>query len=237
MDSSGGNSRPYKLSPSDFKYLWEDCKHCYWRKVRQGIYLPSIGMPGIFGKMNNLLQETLIGRNLNELHPDLPSGTFEKKEAFLKSAPIPNSGRAYVSGRLDLLTTFEDGTHGIIDLKITDPRSENLYKFSTQLHAYKFALENPADDQERIVNKISTIGLLIVSPEEVELTNGKVAFHTTPQWIPIEEDMGGFFSFIDRITEFLDQPMPEASNTCEWCKYRALTGNGISHKEEQNLPF
>ncbi|MDO8573690.1 MAG: hypothetical protein Q7R77_02975 [Candidatus Daviesbacteria bacterium] len=24
----------YKLSPSDFAYLWNDCKHCYYQKVK-----------------------------------------------------------------------------------------------------------------------------------------------------------------------------------------------------------
>lgn len=227
----------YKLSPSDFKYLWEDCKHCYWRKVRQGIYLPSIGMPGIFGKMNNLLQNALIGKNLHELHPDLPPGVFDRKERHLKSMPLPNQKKAYISGRFDLLTKFVDGTHGIIDLKITDPKSEDLYKFTTQLHAYKFALENPADGQEKMVDKISLIGLLIVSPEEVEMGNGRVLFHTKPQWIPLKEDMGSFFSFIDKITEFLETPLPKPTNSCAWCKYRSLTGNGISQEAVDDIPF
>ena len=193
-------------------------------------------MPGIFTKMNNLLQKELIGKNLRELHPDLPSGKFDKKEAFLKSAPIPNHGRSFVSGRLDLLTTFEDGTHGIIDLKITDQKSDDLYKFSTQLHAYKFALENPAVDQEKMVDKISIIGLLIVSPEAVELKDGRVIFHTAPQWIPLEQDLSNFFSFIDQVTEFLDQPIPGVSDKCAWCTYRAITGNGTS-PNTSNLPF
>ena len=64
----------YKLSPSDFKYLYEDCKHCYYQKVKKGITLPSIGMPGIFSKMNSLLQEAIMGMNLKEVNSELPSG-------------------------------------------------------------------------------------------------------------------------------------------------------------------
>lgn len=223
----------YKLSPSDFKYLWEDCKHCYWRKVKEGIALPSIGMPGIFGKMNDLAQSAMLGMNLHDVHPDLPFGTFDKKERFLKSAPVPSSGKAYISGRFDLLTLFEDGTHGIIDLKITDPRSENLYKFSTQLHAYKFALENPTDGQERVVDKITKMGLLIMAPEEVEFRDGKIVFHARPQWVPFVEDMDSFYSFIDEITGFLEGSLPAPSQTCAWCRYRSLT----STAQTSDIPF
>ena len=51
----------YKLSPSDFKYLYQDCKHCYYQKATGVIKeLPSIGMPGVFSKMNSLLQKGLM---------------------------------------------------------------------------------------------------------------------------------------------------------------------------------
>lgn len=213
----------YKLSPSDFKYLWEDCKHCYYRKIKEGIALPSIGMPKIFGKMNDLAQSAMLGMNLHDVHPDLPHGKFDKKERFLKSTPVPNQGKTFISGRFDLLTLFENGSHGIIDLKITDPKSEDLYKFSTQLHAYRFALENPADGQERMVERITKMGLLIMSPESVEFSNGEIIFHAKPQWVPIKEDMGGFFSFIDEISDFLDGPMPQPTENCAWCKYRRFT--------------
>ena len=190
-------------------------------------------MPGIFGRMNDLAQSAMLGMNLHDVHPDLPSGVFDKKERFLKSAPVPGSRKAFISGRFDLLTSFEDGTHGIIDLKITDPKSESLYKFSTQLHAYKFALENPADGQEKMVDHITRMGLLIMSPEGVEFTDGKILFHAKPQWIPFDEDMTSFYSFIDAITEFLEGDLPQPTESCAWCKYRKLTGvNKIDEKIE-----
>lgn len=226
----------YRLSPSDFKYLWEDCKHCFYRKVKEGIFLPSIQMPRIFGKMNDLVQKAVLGMDLHQLHPDLPAGTFELKERYLKSIPVPTSKKAFISGRFDLLSRFEDGTHGVIDLKITDPKSENLYKFSTQLHAYKFALENPADGQEQMVNQISRLGLLIMSPELVEFRDNGIIFKAKPQWIPFEETMSEFFAFIDEIAEFLDGPMPKPTESCPWCKYRELTGASTS-EQKNDIPF
>jgi CRISPR/Cas system-associated exonuclease Cas4 (RecB family) len=228
----------YKPSPSDFKYLWEDCKHCYWRKVKEGVQLPSIGMPKIFGKMNDLVQSSLLGMNLADIHPDLPSGRIEKKERYLKSIPVPNSQKAFISGRFDLLATFEDGTHGVIDLKITDPKVDSLYKFSTQLHAYKFALENPAEGLEKEVEKISKMGLLVMSPSEVEFKNGKIIFHAKPHWIPFDEKMNEFFNFVDEIAKFLEGPMPEPSQDCAWCRYRALTHPiQTTDEPEDDIPF
>lgn len=46
----------YKLSPSDFKYLWVDCKHCYYRKIKLGSPPPYGVFPTIFSRMNSLLQ-------------------------------------------------------------------------------------------------------------------------------------------------------------------------------------
>ena len=71
--------RLYKLSPSDFKYLWEDCKHCYYRKVVHGVTLPSIGIPSIFNKMNSLAQDMAMGKKTTDFSKELPEGKFEFK--------------------------------------------------------------------------------------------------------------------------------------------------------------
>lgn len=212
----------YKLSPSDFKYLWEDCKHCYYQKVVRNIYLPSIGLPGIFSKMSSQVQGAVQGTNPHDLHPSLPSGTFELKEGYLKSAPIPPSKLCFINGRFDLLTRFDDGTHGVIDLKITEPKSEDLYKFSNQLHAYKFALENPLDGVRKI-DKISKLGLLILSPGSVEIRDMEIRFNAQPIWHEIKEDMQGFYDFIGEVVDLLEGDVPEVTHTCKWCQYRVQT--------------
>lgn len=228
----------YKLSPSDFKYLWEDCKHCFWRKVVEGVALPSIGMPAIFGKMNNLVQDKVIDMNLKDINPDLPSGIFEHKERYLKSKPVPNSEGVFISGRFDLLTKFDDGTHGIIDLKITNPNSKTLYKFANQLHAYKYALEHPAYGQDKLVDKISKMGLVIMSPEDVSFKNDTILFNAKPVWIEFDEDMPTFFKFIDDISEFLNSELPEPTDSCAWCRYRKLTSiEPAPQVVQEDIPF
>lgn len=232
-----GYQKLYKLSPSDFKYLWEDCKHCYYNKIVNNIALPSIGMPGIFNKMNSLAQDMAIGMKTTDFHKDLPPGKFEHKEKFLKSIPIPNAKKAFVLGRFDLLTKFTDKTHGVIDLKITDPRSENLYKFSKQLHAYKFALENPADKRDRIVEKVTKMGLLVMSPENVEFMKGEIIFTAKPVWHEIEEDMPAFFNFIDDVVDLLENVQPEHSDDCAWCTYRQHPHFEKPTSKQEDIPF
>src|SRR3989344_3211696 len=66
-----------KLSPSDFAYLYEECKLCYWLKVKKGISQPSMPMPGVFGAINTRIQGTLLGKSLESLSKDLPKGVVE----------------------------------------------------------------------------------------------------------------------------------------------------------------
>lgn len=211
------NKSTYKLSPSDFKYLWEDCKHCYYQKVKLGV-LPHMGaFPAVFSRMNNLLQDAIMGMNLKDINSDLPSGIIEIKEGFLRSQPVPGATDCYISGRFDILTRLEDGTYTVIDFKITNPSEEQIKKFSSQLHAYKFALENPASGKPI---KVSKLGIVSISPESVEFADGKVVFTTVPKWHPIEEDMDSFYDLIKKISKVLNGSLPPVSNTCSLCLYR-----------------
>ncbi len=210
----------FRLSPSDFKYLWEECKHCYYRKVISGIRQPSIGIPSIFIKMSSILQNSLDGTNLHDLCSELPSGKFVLKEGYLKSSPIPKSDLSYILGRFDLLIRFDDGTNGVIDVKVTEVKDEDLEKFDRQLHAYKFALENPADENYRRVDKVSKLGLLIVSPESINIDQDKLLYSAKPVFKKIEIDMPKFFDFIHKVEKVLTGPIPPPSSTCDWCKFR-----------------
>ncbi len=71
-----------KLSPSDFAYLYEECKRCYWMKVHDQVMRPQMPMPGIFSAINTRLQGTLVGKELRALSPSLPEGIVEKQEGI-----------------------------------------------------------------------------------------------------------------------------------------------------------
>lgn len=224
----------YKLSPSDFKYLYEDCKYCYYQKAKGFVKaLPSIGMPGVFSKMNSLLQNAIIGMDLGKINSKLPAGKIEVKEGFLKSKPIPPSNDCFIGGRFDVASKLDDGTYSVIDFKITDPKEDKIQKFFSQLHAYKFALENPAFGEPR---KVSKMGVVAINPEEISFPGDNVIFKAKPQWFEIKEDMDRFYAFISEVSKLLNDPCPpENPDNCKWCYYRICTQKS---KDAQNdIPF
>lgn len=174
-----------------------------------------------------------MGKSLRDIDPGLPGGTIEFQEGFLKSKPIPGAEDCFISGRFDVLTKLDDGSFGVIDFKITKPDVEQIQKFSSQLHAYKFALENPAVGMPI---KISQIGLISVSPDSIEHKDGKFVFTTSPTWHPIIENMEGFFGLIKEISAVLNGPVPALNDTCLLCAYREKFNN---KKEviQEDLPF
>jgi len=211
-------AKMYKLSPSDFAYLWIDCKHCYYQKVKFGITY-SGPFPAMFGRINNLLQTSIMGMNLQDVHPDLPNGIVEIQEGYMQSKPIPGTN-VYLSGRFDILSKLTDGTYALIDFKITAPDEEKIFKkYASQLHAYKFALENPADGQAPI--KISKMGAVSINPDKMKLVKGKVVFTATPAWHEVKEDMNSFFKLISEISKVLNGKKPLPSLTCSLCLYRS----------------
>ncbi len=207
----------YKLSPSDFAYLWNDCKHCYYQKVKFGISHSGV-FPSMFTRINTLLQNSIMGMNLSDIHPDLPNGIIEIQEGYMKSKPVTDTN-CFLSGRFDILTKLDDGTYAIIDFKITTPNEEKISKYVSQLHAYKFALENPSEGEPI---KISKMGVVSINPDEMKLVDGKVIFTTTPKWHPVKEDMNGFYELIKEISTVLNGNLPRnpsAITDIEICKF------------------
>ncbi len=223
----------YKLSPSDFKYLWEDCKHCFYQKVKLGVSPHSGAFPAIFTHMNGLLQNSIVGINLKDINSDLPSGIIDVKEGYLESKPFPHALDCYINGRFDILTRLDDGTYTVIDFKISKPDEDQVRKFSNQLHAYKFALENPANGKDTV--KVSKMGLVTVSPEAIDFVDGKIIFTTSPKWHPIEEDMDNFYKLISDISKTLNGSLPAPTATCRLCIYRKHFEP--KEKNSDDIPF
>jgi CRISPR/Cas system-associated exonuclease Cas4 (RecB family) len=171
--------------------------------------------------------------DLKEINSKLPAGKIEVKEGFLKSKPIPPSNDCYISGRFDIASKLDDGTYSVIDFKITDPTEDKIQKFFAQLHAYKFALENPAFGEPK---KVSKMGVIAINPEEISFPGDNVVFKAKPQWFEIEEDMDRFYAFISEISKLLNGPVPsENPDNCKWCYYRICTQK--SKNTQEDTPF
>lgn len=220
----------FKLSPSDFAYLWTECKYCYYQKVKNGITYSGI-FPSMFSKINGLLQSSIMGMDISDIIQGHPPGIVTVEEGFLRSKIIPGT-TVYLSGRFDILTKLTDGTFGLIDFKITTPDEEKiLKKYKSQLHAYKFALENPATGTPI---KISTMGAVSIHPDVMELVDGKIRFTATPAYHKVEENMDEFLYLMKEISDFLNGPEPSPGESCSLCGYRAKFKE---IKIEDGLPF
>lgn len=223
----------YKISPSDFAYLYEECKLCYSLKVKFGIYQPSMPMPGVFSAINTRLQGNLVGKNLRTLSKDLPDGEVVNQEGWVESKVIPETD-LYLKGKYDLLVKKKDGTYILVDLKISQPGDDKVTKYKTQLGAYKFALENPAHGTPI---KITGLALLIFYPEKASFENGDAILTFPPKWLEVSIDDKGFLEFAKEIDLLLEGDLPPEGKDCKWCKYRHV-GDEIAHKPvQEDIPF
>lgn len=213
----------YKLSPSDFAFLYEECKRCYYLKVIHNISRPSIPLPSVFSKIAGLLKDYYHGKHTKELHSALPAGTVKYGEKYVKSKPIQLPGHkatCFISGRFDIVVEFEDKTYGVIDFKTGKPNEEyhNLYR--RQLHAYAYALENPAPGALKL-SPVTKLGLLYFYPSKVSQKNIEwLSYEAKIYWEEISKNEGWFLEFVGEVLAVLESPQsPAPSPNCLWCSY------------------
>lgn len=206
----------HKLSPSDFAFLFEECKCCYYLKVKHGIQRPQLPFPGVFSALNTRLQGTLVGNNLKDLSSRLPEGLVESQEGFVESEPITGTS-LFIKGKYDLLVKQEDGTYLIVDFKISDPTEEKVAKYKTQLQAYHYAFEHPAKGDSK---KVTKLGLVVMYPDRVKFAKGEAFLSFPPKWLEIKIEKDGFINFIQEIQKLIDGPVPPENPNCKFCQYR-----------------
>ena len=213
----------YKLSPSDLTFQYEGCKRCFYQKVVNGIAQPSMPLPSIFSRIAALLKNHYAGKHTSELHAALPPGVVSHGEKYVRSQTIqlPNHDTAcYISGRFDIVISFEDGTYGVIDFKTSNPRSESVGLYSRQLHAYAYALEHPGP-QGLALSPITKLGLLYFYPQNINQKSiERLNYEAEITWIEIRKDEEGFLKFIDEVLDVLELPQAlDYSPSCQWCNY------------------
>lgn len=222
----------YKLSPSDFAYLYEECKHCYYLKVRSGISRPFSPFPGVFSALNTRLQGMLIGKDLRELSDVLPAGKVESQEGYVESQLIPGT-QVFIKGKYDLLVLQPDGNYLVIDFKITLPDEGKAMKYQTQLQAYHYAFIHPKQGE---VKNVTKMGLIVMYPDQVKFVDGHAHLTFPPKWMDIEINHDKFLEFISGVDKLVTGPVPPENPDCEWCKYRHL-GEALAHPKPSDIPF
>jgi len=188
-----------------------------------GITQPSIPLPSIFSKIAGLLKNHYDGKHTSELHVDLPPGVISHGEKNVRSQVIElfnHEATCYISGRFDIVVSFEDGTYGVTDFKTSDPSKESAKLYSRQLHAYAYALEHPSSGALSLY-PVTKLGLLYFYPNSVNQRSiDRLSYDAEITWIEIEKNEKGFLDFVDKVLNVLDSPEPpEHSPNCQWCNY------------------
>lgn len=233
----------WKLSPSDFAFLWEQCKRCFYIKVIHGIRQPSMPMAGIFKRIENLQQSFYDGKHTREVLPHLPAGTIRCGEKWVESREIKPPGHengCYVSGKLDSLIEFEDGSWGVVDFKTTEPTESKAGTYSRQLHAYAFGLENPSptprNGETLALNPISKLGLLVFEPSQLNVREpGRQSYEGNVSWVEIPRNDIAFLQFVTEVLNLLSGPMPGRTVGCAWCEY-VVKAPGVDSTAAPRMP-
>ena len=218
---------PYKLSPSKFLFGYEKCQRCFYLDIRHGLTSPGT-FPSIFSKYDLIHKQSTTGLRTEDISPDIPKGIFIKGpgDKFLESRDIDcgNGNTSYISGKGDAFIELDDGSYAVIDFKTTAMSSDKAKDYSSQLHAYKYALEHNRDGKPHL-SPITKLGIIIFEPDIKEKMTKKheSAFgiiHKT-QWleVPINED--GFIQYVKEVTTVLaSDNIPNSALSCPFCEYR-----------------
>ncbi len=213
----------YRLSPSDLTFSYEGCKRCFYLKAVNNIVQPSIPLPSIFSQIASLLKNHYNNKHTSYLHAALPPGTVSHAEKNVRSQSIQlrnHSVTCYISGRFDIVISFDDGTYGVIDFKTSNPGSDSVNLYVRQLNAYAYALEHPATNSLAL-SPITKLGLLYFYPSSIKQQNiDRLSYDAEITWIEIRKDEEGFLEFIDSVLGILELPeAPPHSPNCQWCGY------------------
>ena len=218
---------PYKLSPSKFLFGYERCKRCFYLDIRKGLTQPGT-FPSIFSKYDIIHKNSTTGMRTEDICIDIPKGIFFEGPGSktLESVDIKceDGNAGYISGKGDAFLKLDDGSYAVIDFKTTAMSSDKARDYSTQLHAYKYALENNREGKPHL-SPITKLGIIVFEPDIDEKMiktseSSQGIIHKT-QWfeIPIDED--NFVSYVKKVVKLLSsQDIPHSAESCQFCEYR-----------------
>jgi len=214
----------WKLSPSDLTFLWDECKRCFYLKVKHDFRRPSAPFPKIFGLIDGLMKNIYLEQSTKKLSPTLPEGKSIMAGRWVTSEPIRRPGRAhacYIQGIFDTAVRFEDETYGVVDFKTTTVKDEHVLFYSRQLWAYAYALEHPMPGKLHL-EPITRLGLLCFDPQDMlEEPGTGLSLLGPATWVEIPKDEDAFLSMIDEVLDVLEMSdPPEAGPDCGFCTYR-----------------
>jgi len=217
----------WKLRPSDFAFLWDECKRCFYLMVKEGFARPGAPMPKIFTKIDNEMKNFYRDKPTREVIPEMPAGRFVYEDRMVRSTPLEIGGGpspAYIQGKFDSVIRLDDGTYGVVDFKTSERKPDHLSIYGRQLHAYAYALEHPETGYRLDVGPITTLGLIVYEPHLYRHDGeGLPVLHGHLSWVQIKRDDAKFTAFLGEVIRVLRGGLPDPASSCAWCRYRKLS--------------
>ena len=207
----------FNISPSALNYDLGGCHRCYAEK-QNGERWPERPFPGIFSRLDRQQRAYYNGESSKLIDDSLPSGII-RNASGVKSAPFHHDGvELTIKGTLDAIIEFDDGSVAIVDFKSSIPNENLGERYKPQLSAYNWAMTNPAKGESK---QISSMGLLVVCPESMQMTESGVAQIVSTTWIPVTYDEEWFKKLMVKIAEMVKNPeMAESNVNCSYCILR-----------------
>jgi len=175
----------------------------------------------LVGLLSAMQEATFRNARSEELHPSLLNGLLDKWSGWVQSNPIVIDGestRWRIRGKYDFIASFEDGTVGVIDCKVSQANAEDSQvRYAPQLEAYAYALENPANESPE---RVSTLGLLVWNPDRVVGSDAESwGFGVKQSYVVLDRSPEDFQLLLGAVIELLESAEPESSPRCESCKF------------------
>jgi hypothetical protein len=239
-------NEPWVLAPSDFAFLFDECKHCFWMKVVAGRPRPRPPFPKVFMSIDRAMKHRFVSQRTEAIDPTLPPGTITLgRRIRSKPQTVPGATRPVViRGETDAILEYDDGSIAVLDFKTSPPNTDHVALYSRQLHGYALALEQPAGGPARRVKGLELLSFL---PDRFETNTDGAALRGDVELLNVTLDRSGFEGFLTEVVAVLEEPTaPESSRSCPWCRWErtgqeldssdAISGRGTDSGSSASLP-
>lgn len=234
---AAASSVTFRLAPSDFAFLWDECKRCFYHKVNRQLFRPRAPFPSVFGNIDTAMKRHFRGLRTTDVLPQMRPGTFlcDETDAWVECLPLTPPGcqaSVYIRGMVDCLVRFDDGTYGIIDFKTSQSAKASVY--SRQLHAYALALESPSPNSQLMQGTVTGMGLVVFAPQDFHTpldSRGDVsaALSGRLEYVHVKRNDEAFLKTLQEMVRVLmlpeapDPPPPGRYggdfSSCPYCQY------------------
>jgi hypothetical protein len=213
----------FRISPTDLVYLWDDCKRCFYDKVKNGLELPR-GFSPHFTNADRAMRKALDTTEIIDLGVG-PRFRVVSQGEWVESKPMlfqKEGIRLSLRGQCDAIVVTEDEEIFVVDYKTTTQDDAALLKFRRQLSCYVMALESPASERRPPV-RVDGMAVIVFDPSRFGVRqDDKVGgLSGKTRWVELPRRDDRYHQFLNEIAATLGSSVPPvAVDTCSVCRLR-----------------